>query len=401
MLDALIILRHSIHENSFYNNKRSKYRYQMIAFVHRQCAEYVALIQRLGYIPLVRDTPVNVSAITTNDWYRTHVVHENCCGDKEFIKLYAYTLTEYPIFVHWDLDTALLQPMDDLFDAILFPSSSPTGLRARSRISIQNPTIQTLPEQIDAFYTRDITSAKPWEKVTAIQGGFLVGRPNVGHFQTYLRFIMAANYTPGRGPASGWGGIGYGGFQGAMAYQGVLAYFYDQIHPEGSVELDVCRWNNVVADVIWRGPERPELIGTCRQYPVGDDSNFDTNLPELGHCEDCRVLPLEETMSVHFTACRKPWDCTVPKPRVPDKRNRDHFYRLQNLTNKTTCRNLFRKYFEFRSNFERLLHEHYGSVRSNDGSFEPSYFRGYCKGRGDYISIHLPDSFNAKVIYGF
>jgi len=33
---------------------------------------------------------------------------------------------------------------------------------------------------VDAFLTRDITSAKPWEKVTAVQGGLLVARPDKG-----------------------------------------------------------------------------------------------------------------------------------------------------------------------------------------------------------------------------
>ena len=38
-----------------------------------------------------------------------------------------------------------------------------------------------------------------------------------------------------------WGGLGYGGFQGAMAYQGVVAYYYDQLGPNTAVELNVCR----------------------------------------------------------------------------------------------------------------------------------------------------------------
>lgn len=177
------------------------------------CVPHIPVLKRLGYIPLVRDTPVNISDIPKTSWYRHHVEGENCCGSKEFIKLYAYTLTDYPVVVHWDLDVAVLQPLDDLFDAMIFPASSKEGRAARRNLAIQQPYHQKLPEQIDAFFTRDITSARPWEEITAIQGGFVVARPSMEHFELYKEFILEANYTAGRGPGSGWGGLGYGGFQ--------------------------------------------------------------------------------------------------------------------------------------------------------------------------------------------
>lgn len=130
----------------------------------------------------------------------------------------AYHITKHPIVVHWDMDVAILQPMDDLYDAMLYPSSHPIGAAARSRIEKQHPD-DPWPETIDAFLTRDITSAKPWEKVTAVQGGFLVARPDKAVFDKYIEFIKEGNYTKGRGDGTGWGGLGYGGFQGAMAYQ--------------------------------------------------------------------------------------------------------------------------------------------------------------------------------------
>ena len=208
-LDALIILRHSIHKNSVHTaGSGSAYSYQMYAILHPDggCLPHVPLLKRLGYIPLVRTTPVNISDITTNDWYKNHVEGENCCGSKEFIKLYAYTLTDYPVVVHWDLDVAVLKPMDDLFDAMIFDKDSDRGRRARERLHVQRKS-RPLPDQIDAFYTRDVTSAQPWEKVQAIQGGFVVARPSMEHFEAYRSFILEANYTPGRGPKSGWGGM--------------------------------------------------------------------------------------------------------------------------------------------------------------------------------------------------
>jgi hypothetical protein len=95
-----------------------------------------------------------------------------------------------------------------------------------------------------------------------------------------------------------------------MAYQGVLAYFYDVVYPGHHVELDVCRWNQVVADVIWRGPDGKDHMGECRDYPA-PGVDFKANTPDKGQCEDCRILPLEETMTVHYTACKKVRDFEV------------------------------------------------------------------------------------------
>ena len=88
-------------------------------------------------------------------------------------------MTNHPIAVHWDMDVAVLQPLDDLYDVMLYPSSHPLNVAARERVERQHPE-EKWPEAVDAFLTRDVTSAKPWEKVTAVQGGFLVARPDKG-----------------------------------------------------------------------------------------------------------------------------------------------------------------------------------------------------------------------------
>ena len=309
----------------------------------------------------------------------------------------AYTLTQHPVVVHWDLDVAVLQPMDDLYDAMIFDKDSPRGKAARERIAVQHKS-KPLPDVIDAFVTRDVTSAQPTEKVQAVQGGFVVARPNPEHLEMYKEFILKADYKAGRGEGSGWSGLGYGGFQGAMAYQGVIAFFYDIVYPGHHVELDVCRWNQVVADVIWRGPHRSELNGTCRDYPL--DGDFENNTPENGKCEDCRILPIEETMTVHYTACKKPWECAIPYPRKPrDKRQE---YRLQHLTNITTCGLLFEKYFDYRRHIEDQINAVTGTeVSTRDGTFFPEYFKGYCVPRKGYLPMAIPDEFDMKSVYGF
>jgi hypothetical protein len=209
-MDALVALRHSIHLNSAYNAASdSTYGYRMYAFVHAEnCGhdpELPHLLRRLGYTPRVVADPVSIVDEVPDGYFKNNVEKARCCGSAEFIKLYAFTLTDHPVFVHWDLDTLVLRPMDDLFDAILHPSASPIGQAARRRIRIQRPGFQRLPENIDAFLTRDITSAAPWEPITAVQGGFLVARPNASSLEGFKRLIRSGNYTNGRGPKSGWG----------------------------------------------------------------------------------------------------------------------------------------------------------------------------------------------------
>ena len=291
------------------------------------------------------------------------------------------------------MDVAILKPMDDLFDAMLHDKDSPEGQAARNRLELQHPS-RPLPNVIDAFMTRDITSSQPWERIQGIQGGFLINRPSKTDFEIYKSFIRQGNYTRGRCETCGWGGLGYGGFQGAMAYQGAVAYFYDQFKPNTAVELNVCRWNQVVADVIWRGPERMEHHMQCREFPL--DGNFRENT----QCEDCRVTPIEDVNTVHYTACKKPWECTIPYPRVTS--NERQKYRLSHLTNITTCGKLFSKWFELRQDFENLVESKSGMTPSRrDGKFATEFFLGNCEGSGKYIPMKLPpDGFDIEKIYG-
>jgi len=378
----------------------SKYSYQMYAIVHAEgCASHAPLLEGLGYTTLIRNDPVNRTDIKNED-YKNAVIWENCCGEKEFIKLYAYTLFDHPISVHWDMDVALLQPLDELYDAMIYDKDSAEGKAARSRIKLPSH-LDTLPATIDAFYTKDVTSSQPWEIRQGVQGGFLMARPSQRVFDMYTEFITEGNYVKGRGNDKGWAGLGFGGFQGAMAYQGAVAYFYDILYPGRGVAVNPCVYNQVVADVIWRGPDRMEFENQCRQYPR-EGYVFANNTIEHGGCQDCRIFPVEQTKTVHYTACKKPWECLSPEPRVP--RDKRQVYRLSHLTNKTTCHAIFAKWFELRQDFEiQLAKASKGKIQppAHDGSYIPEAFLGYCQGRGQYIPMLPPTAeFEIKELYG-
>ena len=88
----------------------------------------------------------------------------------------------------------------------------------------------------------------------------------------------------------GWAGLGFGGFLGAMAYQGVTAYYYDQLRQNTTVELNVCRWNQVVADMIWHGPEwKDEHLMQCSKYPWKTLANGELDYASNTKCEAART----------------------------------------------------------------------------------------------------------------
>jgi len=421
-IDAAAVLRHSVHKQSVHykhtnTNKADsprygppgRYSYDMIAIVHSQCAQHGPALERLGYIVELKDNPLPLDQIK-GEWYRTHVEGEMCCGFDEFIKLHAYTLTNYPVFVHLDMDVILLQPLDDLFDAIILPANSKRGKRARAHIQANELEYKTdeLPSgPIDAFLTRDITSTRPGETKSPFQGGFLVARPDLQVYQQYVDIIREGNYTKGRGEDKGWGNLGYAGWQGALAIQGLVAYFYDIFRPNTFVELNVCRWNQVVADVIWRGPDLIEYNGMCRRFPRGGPTQI-----EIGglDCEDCRIVPPHLVKTMHYTACHKPWECSVPHPRVPGDQRQ--VYRLSHLTNITTCMLMHKEWFQLRQELEDSIVE---IIRGDNnsakkmansklmpervGTFEKEFFLGYCRNSYDYIPMVLPENFTIERIY--
>ena len=186
-----------------------------------------------------------------------------------------------------------------------------------------------------------------------------------------------------------------------MAYQGVVAYFYDQIRPNTAVELNVCRWNQVAADVTWRGPERMnEHKLQCREYPRTTLPDGKPDYAGNTKCEDCRNTPIEAVKTAHYTACKKPWECKLANPRVP--RDKKQSYRLENLVNVTYCMDLVREWFKIRREFEKAL-EIASDVKpsSRTGTYEDQYFLGYCHRSGGYIAIEPPpEDFDIKRLYG-
>jgi hypothetical protein len=281
LLDGAAVLQHAIYLNSIRASNKSQYDFAMFAFVHPNAANCTTPLEALGYQVQLRETPIRIQDVRGE--YKQTAAKSGCCGEKEWLKLYTYLLTDYPVAVHVDLDVLILQPLDDLFDAMLFGAQFHAGMWK------EHDTPQ--PINANAFFTRDYNMVIPGKRQNhqvGVQGGFLVVRPDPQVFAEYIDIILEGNFTVKKG----WG-LTYGGYYGAATIQGLAAYFYGHVRPGTALELNRCLYNNM-ADNPRAGPDEHNK---CR-----------TNQKE---CEDCRLTELSLVKSVHYTDCYKPWKCVA------------------------------------------------------------------------------------------
>jgi hypothetical protein len=317
LIDRAAVLHQSI-KHAMQKSKR--YDYHIYAFVHPEATDAKPLLERLGYKVQIRDTPFNISKV--DNFQLVDGQRIGCCGEKEYIKLYSYLLSDYPVVVHLDLDTIVLRPMDDLFDfmALTQPNATtkltPEQVQSFAKTSSMwlNPNrtsdtnethayreILDRPEQINFMYTRDYNMVDPPDKnpyQMGVQGGFLVIRPNQRDFDRMVEVIK----TGGGGfDHSHWGFEtlqykGYGGFYGAATIQGLASYYYDHLeNAKRSIELNRCHYNTMV--------DKPRMFN--------EDLNQDLCRTLEEDCEDCRKTPISEVYTSHFTVCGKPEYCEV------------------------------------------------------------------------------------------
>jgi len=347
--EGAAVLEHGIRTRASLHGSKSRYDYAMYAIYHPDAAECAAPLEKLGYTLLKREPFVQIPDIE-GEYLRSKIGSNGCCGEKELIKFEAYTLTQYPIVVHLDLDTLVLKPLDELFDMMMSTGSS-----------IQRPTSgaimwpdKPLPDRIDAFYTYDYNMVRPKVRYKPIQGGFLVLRPSRQAYDEFKEIVRVGDFRDN----GGWGGV-VGPFYGSMTYQGLLPYYYDYLHPGTGVELNRCLYNQMCDNPRDKATVDDVVHGNCR---TGQDD-----------CEDCRSRPLEDVVTTHYTLCQKPWHCL---PQSADK------------IQQRLCRKLHHEWFKIRSDLERS----WGRTGHGPALWEQAHFFGYCqsKGRSGYLKIEEP-----------
>jgi hypothetical protein len=321
----------------------------MYAIVHPEAMSCGAALADVGYTLLERPTLVAVKDIR-GDYLRENIEKSGCCGEKELIKLEAYTLVHHPIVVLLDLDTLVMKPLDSIFDLML-------GKGSADNVDIMRKD-QPLPTQINAFVTRDYNMVPPSNRRKPgppVQGGFVVLRPSMDVYHEFVEIIKEGNFVGGKG----WGGV-VGWFYGGLTIQGILPYYYDLLHPGNVVELNRCIYNN--------------MCDSPRDEPTVNDTVHGKCHDGYDECEDCRSQPVEHIVTTHYTICQKPWLC--------DRHDTDALqHRL--------CRKLHHEWFKIRSSLE----ESWGRGPYGPGDYDKEQFYGFCKEDSEkrYLPIDLPE----------
>lgn len=345
--EGAAVLKHSIHRASVRgkgagvnDDVKGRYDYEMFAIYHPDAKECAAPLEKLGYKLMERNVFVNVDDIK-GDFLRERIRDNGCCGEKELIKLEAYTLTDYPIVVHLDLDVLVLKPLDELFDMMLHKTHMKPGATVSNAIMWPE---KPLPENINAFYTYDYNMVAP-HKAKPVQGGFLVLRPDKSVYEEFRSIVLEGDFQQG----GGWGGV-VGPFHGSMTFQGIVPYFYDFLHPGQSVELNRCIYNQMCDNPRDKKTVNDVVNGKCR---TGEEE-----------CEDCRSRPLEDVVTVHFTLCQKPWWCLTHS---------------QDMIQHRLCRKLTREWYRIRADMEAS----WGRSEKGPHDNDIDHFFGYCSKSGE------------------
>lgn len=181
---------------------------------------------------------------------------------------------------------------------------------------------------------------------------------------------------------------GYGGFVGAAAMQGLMAYFYDEVRPNTWIELNQCRFNHMGMDVLYRGS--PSFMP---RHPKRDQCRND-----LDECEDCQITPLDQIYSIHFTQCRKPWNCIGEGDKNPSNAvgRGDKNAIPENSVILEHCLELQQTWHTYRRELEEQLFALTGDETIKEGSageYKKNVFQGHCSeyGGGAYLPISGTD----------
>jgi len=215
----------------------------------------------------------------------------------------------------------------------------------------------SIPDKVDAFFTRDYNMVMPHSKRKPVQGGFLALRPSMETYNEFVNIIRTGHYTKG----GGWGDLGFGPFYGSMTFQGIIPYYYDALHPNTAVEVSRCIYNQMCDNPRTGRTVNDIVSGDCRTGEKDDK------------CEDCRERPMEDVKTAHFTLCQKPWEC------LPHDGGR---------IQERLCKKLITEWFRVRKDLEVNTWNKEEGV----GMFKKDIFHGYCTSHGKkgYIPMEVP-----------
>lgn len=116
-LDGALVLGYAakkVHDSS--KGFNSIYEADLVAFVAPEVVKARPILEQHGWQILEKELPVGLEDIENKD-YAKNMRESGCCGASEFLKLWAYTLTDYHRVIHLDMDSIIFNNMVTNFPA--------------------------------------------------------------------------------------------------------------------------------------------------------------------------------------------------------------------------------------------------------------------------------------------
>jgi len=199
-LDSAAAIAQSVYE------AKSEFKLDLLAIVAPAVQECRPALVRMGYRIIEKPLPVELSEIK-NQALAKDIETDGCCGAWEFLKLWAWTFTDYDRILQVDADIHFHRNFDEVFKY-----------------------------DVTLAWTHGALGGSE-----VMNGGFLVIRPNKEHFDEMCDIIREGNFQEGRG----WLGKCCWTY-GARTIQGLVPAYYLHHIKRDNWEIDRCRYNNMV-----------------------------------------------------------------------------------------------------------------------------------------------------------
>ena len=197
-------------------------------------------MQQAGFLHRQVDLPVplqNITHVAGAEDLQQSMPPNECCGEQEFLKLHVYSMTDFKVVIHLDLDTLIVQPLDPLLDAMILSPKTDEGYQARQRLfappqthgdhdksnkfpyrrlaaALYEPRVALEQLVSHAYYTSDynIYPRRVQRKggKVGLQGGVMIVKPNNDTLADLVNLVHSGQFFRGRDTHSGWLQKGYG-----------------------------------------------------------------------------------------------------------------------------------------------------------------------------------------------
>ncbi|CAB9523178.1 expressed unknown protein [Seminavis robusta] len=384
-VEAVMILRHSIHQQSVRNpTSGSSFDYQMYALVLKSKKCPTEPLKALGFKVVPVDPPVIHEKIQSQH-VRDNIGKSGEGGILQYIQLLAHSSGDVipePIVVLLYPHSLVLKPLDELFLAMLHGPDTPQGQAARAHLQskLERPH-DNLQREIHHYIVRDYPNSGYGRKPVVMTPGFWIARRNPALLETAIKLAYNTNYVSGNGPTSGWDGKGYTTYyRHGLSFPGIYTYLLDEFYAGSVVELDGCKFSHNGMDNLFRAapryhPSQKEHTGECRSAEK--------------ECGDCTTTDIQSIYTINYgRTCFSPHRC------YGEGSMGGNHLEMINIQSTTVehCMVLQKEWHGLRSSVEDVLLTQPGFELLSEGrkgAYKTEIFHGHCTGHGEDSKMAL------------